>query len=97
MVIKSTRQRKANVCYAEYLNVETNDIGDDNMHLEELGIEDVLGARILEYVLTQHSLNKGLKLYGEKGYHSIKKELKQLHDMAIFKLIDSKNFLRKKT
>ena len=77
--------------YAEYLHVKTDDIIDNNTHLEEGAIEDVIGARVLEYVLTQHSLDNGLKLYGKKGEHATKKELKQLHDMATFEPVDSKN------
>ena len=50
--------------------------------------ERLIEAQILEYVLTQYSLNKHLQIYGEKGEHATKKELKQLHDMATFEPIN---------
>ena len=37
---------------------------------------------MLEYVLTQNNLNKGLKLYGKQGEHTMRNELRQLHDMT---------------
>ena len=59
--------------------------------MDEDEVDDVIGARILEYVLAQHSLNRGLKNYGEKGEHATKKELKQLHDPATIVPVDPKD------
>ena len=42
-----------------------------------------------KYILTQHSLNKGLKLHGKLGENATKKELKQLHDMATIQPVDA--------
>ena len=43
---------------------------------------------MLECIVTQHSLSKGLKIYGEQNEFAIKKKLKQLHDMATFQPFD---------
>ena len=51
-------------------------------------MDEIVESRVLEYVMTQYSLNKGLKIFGERSEHATKKELKQLHDMATFKPID---------
>ena len=51
-------------------------------------IEEDIGARVLEYILTQHSLSKGLRMYGKQDEFASKKELKQLHDMEMFQPID---------
>ena len=39
-------------------------------------MDEIIEARVLEYVMTQFRLNNGLKIYGEKGEHATKKELK---------------------
>ena len=37
---------------------------------------DDIGAMALEYVLTQHTLNKGLKIDGKQNEYATEKELK---------------------
>ena len=59
-------------------------------------MKEDMGARVLEYILTQHSLNKYLKIYGEQGEFATKKELMQLHDMATFQLVDADKLTEEK-
>lgn len=64
---RSARQRKPNVWYAEYIYTKTDDKIGHQTPMEEDEIEDDIGAGVLEYVLTQHSLSRRLKLCEEKG------------------------------
>ena len=41
--------------------------------------------------MTQHNLNKGLKIYGVQGESTTKKELQQLHDMERVESVDTNN------
>ena len=75
--------KKTNVRYAEYLCAKRNDKTCDQTPMDKDEFEDILGTRVLEYVLA-HNLTMGFKIYGKKGEHASKKELKQLHDMATF-------------
>ena len=63
-------------------------INYNKLHPEQAKLEEINETRILAYVLMPYSLNKGLQIYGEEGEHSTKKELKQLHDMAMFEPLD---------
>ena len=47
-------------------------------------------SRTWEYLMTQHNLNKGLKLYGKEGEEATQKESQQLHDMETFEPVDPK-------
>ena len=48
----------------------------------------ILEVGVLEYILTQHNHEKGLRMQGEQGEFATKKELKQLHDTEMFQQID---------
>ena len=61
------------------------------MELQNMTILEDIGAKILEYIPTQYSLEKGLKVFGEK---STKKELTQLHDLDTFEPIDAEKNLQ---
>ena len=63
----------------------------NDLYPEQSEVEVIIEAGILEYILMQYSLNKGLKIYGEKGEHATKKELKQQTDMSMFEPINSNN------
>ena len=47
-------------------------------------------ARTWEYMMTQHNLKKGLKLYDRQKEEATQKELQQLHDMETFEPVDPK-------
>ena len=61
MACKLTRHRKPNIHYTEYLHSETHNSKYEDMYLDKSWIDESIGARVLEYVFTQHSRNKGLK------------------------------------
>ena len=59
------------------------------MHAEvNHNIESNPSANVLEYILTQHTLDKKLKLNGTLDEHATRKELKQLHHMDTFEPVD---------
>ena len=39
----------------------------------------------------QMSMKKGLKIFGEQGYATVKKEMQQLHDRKVMQPINRKN------
>eukprot|EP00956_Cyclotella_meneghiniana_P035517 scaffold115573_cov38-Cyclotella_meneghiniana.AAC.1 len=52
--------------------------------VEEL-VSDSVVMHVMGVILAQtYSLNKGLKLFGERGEASVKKELQQLHDLVTY-------------
>ena len=57
---------------------EENSIKNENP--KECDDEDVV-ASIMHYLLTQYSLQQGIKMFREKGEAATTKELKQMHDM----------------
>ena len=59
------------------------------MDLQNIATNKEIGAWVLVYILTQYSLGKGLKIYGEKGVQAMKKELTQLHDPDTFEPLDA--------
>ena len=50
---------------------------------------------VLGVILTQYSLNKGLKKFGVKGEESVVKELTQHHDLTTFTPMDPSKLTRK--
>ena len=51
--------------------------------------EDVV-ATVLKFILAQqYSLNRGLKIFGEKGKEATRKELRQIHIMDVTILLDT--------
>ena len=46
-------------------------------------------ARVLKYILTQYSLCRWLKTYGQKGIDATQKELKQLHDLDTYEPLNA--------
>lgn len=50
---------------------------------------DEIAARVLKYIMTQHTLTKGLKLYGRQGKQAVQKELRQLHDLHTYEPVDA--------
>ena len=85
---RSTRNCRPNIRYTEYIHAETLESKNGKEYHKNLLIDEDIGVRVLEYILTQHSLNKGLRMYGEQGEFATKKELKQLHHVEIFQPID---------
>jgi hypothetical protein len=43
-----------------------------------------------EHLFTQHSVNKGLKFFGDAGVAAVSKELQQLHDLKVIIPVDAK-------
>ena len=64
---------------------EKNSTADPHNHPQMS--EEIL-ARTWEYLMTQHNLNQGLKLYGKQGEEAMQKELQQLNDMETFEPVD---------
>ena len=85
---RSTRNHRPNIRYAEYIHVGTHENKNGNEYHKNLLIDEGIGARVLEYILTQHCLNKGLRMYGEQDEFATKKELKQLNDVETFQPSD---------
>ena len=54
-----------------------------NMHVEQDGLQQAL----VGVVMTQYHVQKGLKVFGEAGGDRVRKELQQLHDHKIPKLV----------
>eukprot|EP00978_Attheya_sp_CCMP212_P032460 scaffold126826_cov58-Attheya_sp.AAC.1 len=76
--------------------IEENDLQEESMDAKygaRSGIYDLRTRHPRDYshmhatlegkVMTQHSMKKGLKLYGEEGVNSVLDELKQLHDRKV--------------
>ena len=55
---RSTRNCSPNIRYAEYIHARTHENKNGNENHKNLLIDEDIGARVLEYILTQHSLNK---------------------------------------
>ena len=47
-----------------------------------------------QIVMTQHSVTKGLKLFGDAGTDAVVKELKQLHERKVIEPVDCKAMTR---
>ena len=47
--------------------------------------EDVFLKQVHDVLLTQYSMNKGIKLFGTKGTDAVETELRQLHDRKVIK------------
>ena len=68
-------------------------ITENNKHQLEVsthGVSDKVLARSWEYIMTQHTLNKGLKIHGKDGEYATKKERQPLHDMETFEPINKR-------
>ena len=63
---KSTWQHKSNIQYTDYLHTEIEEDGDIDMSIHETMASEEIGARMWEFRLTQDSLGRRLKLYGEQ-------------------------------
>ena len=53
-----------------------------------LEVSDDVSVQVWEYIMTQHNLKKGQKLYGKQGKKAIKKQLQQLHNIKAFEPVD---------
>lgn len=60
----------------------------------ERNFDHLFTTRHEEHLLTQHSVSKGLQIFGEDGAVAVKKELKQLHDLKVIKPVKSKDLTR---
>lgn len=49
-----------------------------------------LSAELEEVILSQYSMKKGIKLFGEKGVEAVRVELEQLHERQVMKPVDAK-------
>ena len=67
------------------MHTEAHNHDSFDQSADESLVPKQISAWVLEYVLTQYTLNKDLKLYVK---HATKKELKQLHDIDIFEPVD---------
>ena len=74
----SSRNRRPNVRYAEYIHTETHGSNNGSEYHDNLPIEEDFGARVLEYIPTQCSLNKGLRIYGEHHEFATKEGIKAI-------------------
>ena len=59
--------------HIEYLQTETDDKSSDQLPMGKDELEDIIGVSVLEYILAQHSLTRGINHYGEKGEHETKR------------------------
>jgi hypothetical protein len=48
------------------------------------GYKNAVRQLMVEHMMTQYSLNAGLKKFGEAGEKAVTKELSQFHDMSVF-------------
>ena len=93
----STRQWQPNIQYADYIHgcatdPEQNGTADpENQH--QMSKEIV--ARTWEYLMTQHNVNQGQKLYRKQREEAMQKELQQLHDVETFEQVDPKILIYK--
>ena len=76
---KHTICRSSNTDFFKERNNEQN--LDKNMVSDEIGIQ------VMQYILTEHTLNKQLKLQGKQGEYSTMK-LSQLYDLYTFVPMD---------
>ena len=70
--------------------------GTESLETYALCINALLGYNKVEYVflkqvhdvlLTQYSMNKGIKLFGTKGTDAVETKLQQLHDRKVIKTV----------
>ena len=54
-------------------------------------MHECLNDPILNITLTQYSVNKGLKVFGKVGADAMVKELQQLHDRGVMKMMAANN------
>ena len=68
----------------------------DAAYGERTGTYDLRPRRPRNYdhLFTQHSIKKGLRIFGDEGSAAVIKELKQLHDLKVIVPIDSKAMTR---
>jgi hypothetical protein len=59
---------------------EYNSNTKENCLIEGNVVTHILGA----VLTTQYSIKKGIRLFGDRGKHSVRSELQQLHDMVTF-------------
>ena len=64
---------RPNIRYANYLQTKIEDDTYTDFDMHEIATSGEVGVRVLEYILTQNSLGRGLKHYGEKGMNATKR------------------------
>ena len=63
-----------------YIPVLSDENANDDSLIEDHVIMHVLGMILVQ----QYSVQKGIKLFGNKGKESVSKELQQIHDMNVY-------------
>ena len=54
-------------------------------YLDIKKVKDVFLKQVHDVLLTQYSMNKGIKLFGTKGTDAVETELRQLRDRKVIK------------
>jgi hypothetical protein len=54
-----------------------------------IGDRNAVKQLMVEHMMTQYSLNAGLKKFGKAGEKAVTKELSQFHDMSVFEPNDA--------
>ena len=66
VIRRSARQRRPNVRYADHVHSEVDDDTNNNTAADEPWPFEDIGASVLEYIMTQHTLRKAQRYLGNR-------------------------------
>lgn len=74
---------RANAAFSKSL-IDATEVTPPLIDVRALGQGQITGNKDLsEVVMTQYSLNKGLKVFGEQGSSAVQKQMQQIHDRKV--------------